>query len=214
MHRREPAMVGIECIIPILNVRSLPGQHPVLRGRAGLQGMVRMSFLAFLMAATACGGDSPRPATSGQVPNGEGRLAVPGGEFQPKVTRLAGDRDRPGLFAQRVTFAPGSCSPVHTHDRELHGLVTRGTLRLGVADSAGAIVVREYPVGSFIPIPAGRAHVEGAGASGESEVYVTGVGPVRTVVRDSTSRKTCEPGTSPGTAAYQRYSERREGGHG
>jgi proline iminopeptidase len=123
----------------------------------------------------------------------QGARIAPG---RPLVVTLAGGRDKPGLFAQRVTFATGSCGPLHTHDRELHGLVLRGTLLLGVADSgSGRPVVREYTTGDFIPIPAGRLHVEGA--SDEAEVYVTGVGPVRTTMRDSASRGSCTPASPP-----------------
>lgn len=40
--------------------------------------------------------------------------------------------------------------PVHTRDGELHGLVLRGALRMGIADSAGALRVREHPARSFV----------------------------------------------------------------
>jgi ketosteroid isomerase-like protein len=69
--------------------------------------------------------------------------------------------------------------------------VLRGTLLRGIADSSSRPVVREYTAGDFIPIPAGRLHVEGA--SDEAEVYVTGIGPVQTVVRDSASPDACQP---------------------
>ncbi len=109
----------------------------------------------------------------------------------PRIVPLAGSRDRPGLFAQRLILPPGYCSPLHTHNGELHGLVMRGTLRLGVADSSGKVTVSEYPVGSFIPVPAGRTHVEGTSAGEETEIYVTGVGPIRTSIVDSTKASRC-----------------------
>jgi hypothetical protein len=67
----------------------------------------------------------------------------------------------------------------------------RGTLRLGIADSSGKLNVLEYPVGSFVPVPARRAHVEGARAGQETEIYVTGVGPIRTTIVDSTKGSRC-----------------------
>lgn len=139
--------------------------------------MRRLILITALLIA-ACGGAT-------RIVRAQG----PGGG--PHVATLAGARDKPGLFAQRVTFPTGSCGPLHTHDRELHGLVLRGTLLLGVSDSGAPPVVHAYTQGDFIPIPAGRVHVEGA--ADEAEVYVTGVGPVATAIRDSASSRACKP---------------------
>jgi len=109
----------------------------------------------------------------------------------PRVVPLAGARDQSGLFAQRLVLPPGYCSALHTHNGELHGLVMRGTLRLGVADSSGKLTVSEYSEGSFIPVPAGRAHVEGSLAGQETEIYVTGVGPIQTTIVDSAKPSRC-----------------------
>jgi hypothetical protein len=107
----------------------------------------------------------------------------------PRVTNLAGARDRPGLFAQRLLLPAHYCGPLHTHDRDLHGLVLRGVLRMGFADSTGKVEVRSYPAGNFVPVPAGRPHVEGSLA--ETEIHLSGIGPVRTTVVDSTTRQAC-----------------------
>jgi quercetin dioxygenase-like cupin family protein len=115
----------------------------------------------------------------------------PASASAPRIVQLAGSRDQPGLFAQRLTFPPGYCSTVHLHNGELHGLVLRGSLRLGIADSGGKLTVGEYPEGSFVLVPAGRAHVEGAKAGQEAELYVTGVGPIRTTIVDSANAKRC-----------------------
>jgi hypothetical protein len=112
------------------------------------------------------------------------------GQTVPRVTNLAGARDRAGLFTQRLFLPSHYCGPLHTHDRDLHGLVLRGVLQMGFEDSAGRIEVREYPAGSFVPVPAGRRHVEGSPV--ETEVHLSGIGPVRTTVVDSTRRNRCE----------------------
>ena len=109
----------------------------------------------------------------------------------PSIEPLAGARNRPGLFAQRLTLPPGYCSAIHTHNSDLHGLVLRGTLRMGVADSTGKLVVHEYPEGSFVPVPAGRAHIEGGAAGQGAEIYLTGIGPVSTTVVDSSKTNRC-----------------------
>ena len=110
----------------------------------------------------------------------------------PRVTDLAGARDRPGLFTQRLILPAGYCGPLHVHDRDLHGLVLRGSLRMGFADSAGNLDVREHPEGSFVVVPAGRRHVEGSAV--ETEIHLSGVGPIETTVLDGTPRDRCTPG--------------------
>lgn len=131
----------------------------------------RMVALA-LLAAPATAAAQATPAAGG-----------------PRITELAGARDRAGLFTQRLVMPANFCGPVHTHDRDLHGLVLRGSLRFGTADSLGRIQVREYPAGSFVPIAAGRKHVEGS--VGETEIHLSGIGPLHTTVLDTTRR--CEP---------------------
>jgi quercetin dioxygenase-like cupin family protein len=130
--------------------------------------------------------------TIGLLGAGVGALSAQdtGRTAAPRVTNLAGARDRPGLFTQRLFLPAHYCGPLHTHDRELHGLVLRGVLQMGFEDSAGRIEVREYPAGSFVPVPAGRRHVEGSPV--ETEIHLSGVGPVHTTVVDSTRRNRCE----------------------
>ena len=112
----------------------------------------------------------------------------------PVVTTLAGSRERPGLFSQRLLLPAGYCGPVHTHDQDLHGLVLRGVLRMGFMDGAGRLDVREYPAGSFVAVPAGGRHVEGSGV--ETEIHLSGIGPLHTAVTDSATPGRCAPGGS------------------
>jgi quercetin dioxygenase-like cupin family protein len=107
----------------------------------------------------------------------------------PRATDLAGARDRPGLFTQRLILPAGFCGPLHTHDGDLHGLVLRGALRMGFADSAGKLVVQEHPPGSFVVVPAGRRHVEGSAV--ETEIHLSGVGPLGTTVVDGGEPQRC-----------------------
>ena len=116
------------------------------------------------------------------------------GRAAPRVTNLAGDRDRPGLFTQRLILPANFCGPLHIHDHDLHGLVLRGILRMGFADSSGRVTVREYPAGSFVAVPAGKVHVEGSAV--ETEIHLSGIGPLVTTVVDSSRTQRCTP-TSP-----------------
>ena len=112
----------------------------------------------------------------------------------PVVTVLAGSRERPGLFTQRLLLPAGYCGPVHTHDQDLHGLVLRGALRMGFMDSTGRLDVRQYPAGTFVAVPARRRHIEGSGV--ETEIHLSGLGPLHTTVLDSATPGRCAPGGS------------------
>jgi quercetin dioxygenase-like cupin family protein len=122
----------------------------------------------------------------------------PGRHSRPRLTNLAGAREQPGLFTQRLLLPANFCSPVHSHDHDLHGLVLRGVLRIGLRDSTGTLRVREYPPGSFVPVPAGQLHVEGS--SVDTEIHLSGIGPLRTRVVDSTTPPRCQP-AGPASAA-------------
>ena len=102
----------------------------------------------------------------------------------PAVVVLDGDN----------THLANLCGPLHTHDHDLHGLVLRGILRMGFADSTGKVAVREYPAGSFVAVPAGKVHVEGSAV--ETEIHLSGIGPLVTTVVDSGRTQRCTP-TSP-----------------
>ena len=108
----------------------------------------------------------------------------------PRQEPLAGSRARPGLFTQRLTLPARSCGPVHIHNSDLHGLVLRGTLLFGVADSTGSIQVRAYPAGSFVPVAAGERHVEGSVE--ETEIHLSGIGPLQTRVLEPADPARCE----------------------
>ena len=109
----------------------------------------------------------------------------------PRARNLSGARDQPGLFTQRLFLPANFCGPVHIHDGDLHGLVLRGALRMGFPDSTGRLVVREYPVGSFVVVPAGRRHVEGSRV--ETEIHLSGIGPLGTTVVESGQPQRCAP---------------------
>jgi hypothetical protein len=121
-----------------------------------------------------------------------GLAQKPEGKTAPRVTNLAGSRDRPGLFTQRLVLPADFCSPLHIHNHDLHGLVLRGTLWMGFPDSTGRLHVREHPPGSFVPVPAGQRHVEGSPV--ETEIHLSGLGPLRTTVVDSVAPRRCRPG--------------------
>jgi hypothetical protein len=112
----------------------------------------------------------------------------------PRVTNLAGARDQPGLFTQRLLLPAGYCGPLHNHNHDLHGLVLTGILRMGLVDGTGRLDLREHPAGSFVPVPAGQVHFEGS--VGVTEVHLSGIGPLVTTVVDTGGRERCSPGAA------------------
>jgi quercetin dioxygenase-like cupin family protein len=110
-------------------------------------------------------------------------------EGAPRATNLAGARDRPGLFTQRLILPAGYCGPLHIHNGDVHGLVLRGALRMGFPDSTDKLVVREHPPGSLVVVPAGRRHVEGSAV--ETEIHLSGVGPLVTTVIEAGKPQRC-----------------------
>jgi hypothetical protein len=70
--------------------------------------------------------------------------------------------------------------------------VLRGILWMGFPDSSGDLHAREYGPGSFVPVPAGQRHVEGSRV--ETEIHLSGIGPLRTTVVDSVTPRRCPSG--------------------
>ncbi len=136
----------------------------------------RLCTLGFLAMCLAAGHDRAQAQVSGR-------------SATPRTTNLRGARDQPGLFTQRLVLPPDFCGPIHVHDRELHGLVLRGVLLMGMTDSAGPLEVREHAAGSFVVVPARRPHVEGS--VGETEIHLSGIGPVGTIIVDSLANGRC-----------------------
>lgn len=102
----------------------------------------------------------------------------PGDTVPPKIQRLAGDRRRPGLFAERVTFVRNFRAPARSEDRELHVTVLRGALYAGRGTRFDLQGVRPLGPESFLLIPRGTPHFWW-GPRG-TVLQIQGVGPVST----------------------------------
>lgn len=103
---------------------------------------------------------------------------IPWEPAQPDGTRsatLAGDR-RPGtLFTYAFAIPPGWWDRPHSHPAAAHLVVVRGELRLGFGNALAPEAARRYPAGSFLLVPAGAVHVDGA--EEETVIIGTAVGP-------------------------------------
>ena len=94
------------------------------------------------------------------------------------TTKLAGNRSRAGLFAERCRFPDGYTGRPHTHSVDFHVLVLSGELRLEFGDGHATTRVETFGPGGFVVVPAGAVHAESF--RGETIVHVAGVGPVET----------------------------------
>ena len=102
----------------------------------------------------------------------------PGDTVKPVVERLAGSRQKPGLFAERQKFNHSYRQRPQSADRELHVTVLHGALYAGRGDRFSLKGVRPLGPESFLIIPAGVHHFWWAPWG--TILQVEGVGPVVT----------------------------------
>ncbi|WP_147917236.1 cupin domain-containing protein [Ruania zhangjianzhongii] len=99
-------------------------------------------------------------------------------QTHPDGTRsatLVGAR-RPGVTFTYAFFIPaGFWDAPHSHSADAHLVVARGELRLGYGDRLDRDAVRRYPAGSFLYVPGGAVHFDGA--EEETVLVGTAVGP-------------------------------------
>jgi quercetin dioxygenase-like cupin family protein len=93
--------------------------------------------------------------------------------------RVMGDTSKPGIYVQRVRWAPGRGSRPHYHNQDRYVTVIKGTWWAAfgaVYKPADMVPIRE---GGFIFHPAGKPHYDTA-RDEEVIVEIVGLGPVET----------------------------------
>lgn len=95
---------------------------------------------------------------------------------------LAGDRQLPGLLAERQRFPAGYRSRPHVHTADLHIVVICGSVSVDLEPRDSA-VTRPILPGGFLLIPAGTLHVERFRS--ETILHVQAVAPIETQYVDS-----------------------------
>lgn len=97
----------------------------------------------------------------------------------PDGTRFAlleGRRDTPGAAFSYAFFIPaGTWDGPHRHSATARVFVARGTLRLGYAGRSDKAAARRFPAGSYLLVPAGAVHFDGA--LEETIIIGTAMGP-------------------------------------
>ncbi|OZC51170.1 hypothetical protein BH92_04755 [Rhodococcoides fascians A21d2] len=103
---------------------------------------------------------------------------IPWDTFHDDGTRsatLVGTRD-PGIMFSYAFFVPaGVFDAAHFHSADVHLVVAAGELRLGYGPMLNVSATRRFTRGSFLWVPAGVAHFDGADL--DTILIGTAVGP-------------------------------------
>jgi quercetin dioxygenase-like cupin family protein len=134
----------------------------------------------FLLALCTAGGTGV-PAQSQDANTGVLRLpqdiiykGLPGA---PQHVTLFGDSSKPGLYVDRIKFAPGMKVMPHWHPDSVRTvLVLSGTFYFAVGEQWDESQLKAYPAGTLYSEPAGTPHYAWA-KDGEVILQVTAVGP-------------------------------------
>lgn len=118
--------------------------------------------LALVPDVAAAAPDSA-PETS---PAGWMVATIPWQNQAPNGTRFAlleGRRDQAGVPFSYAFFIPaGTWDAPHSHSATARVFVARGALRIGSGDQADRTKAVTYPAGSYLLVPAGAVHFDGA----------------------------------------------------
>jgi quercetin dioxygenase-like cupin family protein len=99
---------------------------------------------------------------------------VPGA---PQHVTLFGDSSKPGLYVDRVRFAPGTKVMPHWHPDPVRTvLVLSGTFYFAVGEQWDESQLKAYPAGTLYSEPVGTPHYAWA-KDGEVILQVTAIGP-------------------------------------
>lgn len=143
-----------------------------------------LTLLAMIPAVTTAAAIPQEP------PAGWSPEAIDWDEAAPDGTRYAlleGARDRVGVPFSYAFFIPaGSWDAPHFHSATARIFVARGELRIGYGASADRGAARAYPAGSYLLVPAGAVHYDGAAQ--DTTIIGTATGPWSTTYLDTTGQ--------------------------
>ncbi len=95
----------------------------------------------------------------------------------PEVAVVYGDIAKPGIYVQRVKFAPGFKIMPHWHPDEARTVVVlSGTLYFAYGENWDESKMTAYPAGTFFAEPPRATHYAWA-KDGEVILQITGIGP-------------------------------------
>lgn len=88
-----------------------------------------------------------------------------------RVATLTGTREPGVVFTYAFLLPAGFWDPPHSHVASAHVFVLRGELRLAYGHAFEPERAEHFPAGSFLYVPAGAVHFDGA----EQETIIAGV---------------------------------------
>jgi len=95
----------------------------------------------------------------------------------PEIATVYGDTAKPGIYVQRVKFAPGFKIMPHWHPDEVRTVVVlSGTLYFAYGEKWDESKLEALPAGTFFSEPTRAPHFAWA-KDGEVMVQITGTGP-------------------------------------
>lgn len=92
-----------------------------------------------------------------------------------KSATLVGKREPGVAFTYAFWIPAGVWDAAHSHIAAAHLVVARGELRLGYGSEMRTAEAERFPAGSFLYVPAGAVHVDGA--EEDTLLIGTAVGP-------------------------------------
>jgi quercetin dioxygenase-like cupin family protein len=108
------------------------------------------------------------------------------GAHGTRFALLEGRRDQAGTpFTYAFSIPAGVWDAPHSHSATARVFVARGTLRIGYGASNAKGAARSYPAGSFVVVPAGTVHYDGADE--DTVIIGTAVGPWSTTYLDGSA---------------------------
>jgi hypothetical protein len=104
-----------------------------------------------------------------------------------KFALLEGVRDKQGVPFSYAFFIPaGVWDGAHSHAAIARVFVARGVLKLGYGDRIDKAKAKMFPVGTYLVVPAGARHFDGADT--ETIIIGTAVGPWSTDYVETTPK--------------------------
>lgn len=142
--------------------------------------MIKAIGFAFLVA-----GLTWVPAVAQPAPGPADQIAWQ--RVDPAGTRFAlldGVRDKAGVSFTYAFFIPaGFWDGPHSHSADARVFVAKGVLRMGFGSAMNKVAAKSYPAGSYVLVPAGANHFDGADE--DTVIYGVAVGPWSTTYVDA-----------------------------
>ena len=129
--------------------------------------------LSMALSLTACAADHVMQ-TLDEVTWGDAPPMLPAGA---KIAVLSGNPGAEGLYTVRLKFPAHYGIPAHSHPKDEHVTVLRGTFYMGMADKLNTKGGKALPPGSFSITPTGVNHYAYTDNE-EVIVLLHGMGPV------------------------------------